>query len=218
MKEVEAKAGAAPAVVSLYATTSAPAVERNRWTELLAGSYLRRTLIVWSLWFVSYFITNSLNNWMPSLYNTIYGLGLRQSLRAASMTNVAQVLVLLLCAFFIDRAGRRNWTVACFVVGGVLLAALGFAGARNVTSVMILATLSYGIVGSVNAVLYLYTPEIYPTRMRAMGTGLATSWLRLASAVGPAIVGVMVGSVGIGSVFVMFAQLRLSLGRLPVCT
>ena len=205
VKEVEAKAGAAPVVASPHVTTSAPAVERSRWTEILAGSYLRRTLIVWSLWFVSYFITNSLNNWMPSLYNTIYGLGLRQSLRAASMTNVAQVLVLLLCAFFIDRAGRRNWTVACFVTGGVLLAALGFAGARNVTGVMILATLSYGIVGSVNAVLYLYTPEIYPTRMRAMGTGLATSWLRLASAVGPAIVGVMVGSVGIGSVFIMFA-------------
>ena len=154
---------------------------------------------------MSYFITNSLNNWMPSLYNTIYGLGLRESLRAASLTNVAQVLLLLLCAFFIDRVGRRNWTVACFLAGGLLLAVLGLAGARSVTSVMTLATLSYGIVGSVNAVLYLYTPEIYPTRMRAIGTGLATSWLRLASAVGPAIVGVMVGSVGIGSVFIMFA-------------
>jgi putative MFS transporter len=54
-------------------------------------------------------------------------------------------------------------------------------------------------------VLYLYTPEIYPTRMRAIGTGLATSWLRLASAVGPAIVGLMVGSGGIDSVFIMFA-------------
>jgi MFS transporter, putative metabolite:H+ symporter len=56
-----------------------------------------------------------------------------------------------------------------------------------------------------NAVLYLYTPEIYPTRMRAIGTGVATSWLRLASAVGPAIVGLMVGSIGIGAVFIMFA-------------
>jgi len=204
VKEVEAKAGAVPVVV-LPTVTAAAAVERSRWTELLAGSYLHRTLIVWTLWFVSYFITNSLNNWMPSLYNTIYGLGLRESLRAASMTNVAKVLLLLVCAFFIDRAGRRNWTVACFVIGGLLLAVLGFAGARSVTSVMILATVSYGIVGSVNAVLYLYTPEIYPTRMRAIGTGLATSWLRLASAIGPSLVGVMVGSIGTGSVFIMFA-------------
>jgi putative MFS transporter len=70
---------------------------------------------------------------------------------------------------------------------------------------MILATLSYGLIGSTNAVLYLYTPEIYPTRMRAIGTGLATSWLRLASAVGPAVVGFLVGAKGIGAVFLMFA-------------
>jgi putative MFS transporter len=205
VKEVEAKAETAPATTVFPELTAAPAVERSRWMELLAGSYASRTLIVWTLWFVSYFITNSLNNWMPSLYNTIYGLELRQALRAASMTNVAQVLLLFLCAFWIDRVGRRNWTVTCFLAGGLLLAVLGFGGARSVTSVMILATISYGIVGTVNAVLYLYTPEIYPTRMRAIGTGLATSWLRLASAVGPAIVGLMVGSVGIGAVFIMFA-------------
>jgi putative MFS transporter len=69
--------------------------------------------------------------------------------------------------------------------------------------------LSYGLIGSSNAVLYLYTPEIYPTRMRAIGTGVATSWLRLASAVGPALVGYMVGAVGIGAVFLMFAAVGI---------
>jgi MFS transporter, putative metabolite:H+ symporter len=202
IKEVEARAGTPPAAT--VSAQSAPP-ERSRWIEVLGGSFRNRTLVVWTLWAMAYFITNSLNNWMPSLYNTVYGLGLRQSLRAASLTNVAQVIVLLLCAVFIDRVGRRNWSVVCFLAGAALLAILGFVGATSVASVMILATISYGIVGSVNAVLYLYTPEIYPTRMRAIGTGLATSWLRLASAVGPAIVGVMVGSSGIGSVFIMFA-------------
>jgi MFS transporter, putative metabolite:H+ symporter len=62
----------------------------------------------------------------------------------------------------------------------------------------------------VNAVLYLYTPEIYPTRMRAIGTGLATCWLRLASAVGPAVVGVVVSSNGTGSVFLLFAAIAVA--------
>jgi len=179
--------------------------ERGRWADVLAPSFRSRTFVVWTLWASAYFVTNSLNNWMPSLYNTVYHLGLQQSLRAASMTNVVQVAVLLVCAFSIDRIGRRKWTVVCFLAGGIGLAALAFRGAQNVTNVIILATLSYGIIGSINAVLYLYTPEIYPTRMRAIGTGLATSWLRLASAVGPAIVGMMVGAEGIGSVFVLFA-------------
>jgi putative MFS transporter len=120
------------------------------------------------------------------------------------MTNVAQVLLLLVCAFCIDRIGRRNWTVACFLTGGLLLAALGLGGTTSLALVIVLATLAYGIIGSINAVLYLYTPEIYPTRMRAIGTGLSTSWLRLASAVGPTLVGFLVGSRGIAAVFFMF--------------
>ncbi len=182
---------------------------RAKWREVLSPVYLRRTLIAWSLWFCAYFVSNGLNNWMPSLYNTVFHLGLKQSLRAASMLNVAQVAVLLVCAFAIDRVGRRTWTIASFILSAILLASLGFGGEPSVTRVMILVTLSYGIIGSANAVLYLYTPEIYPTRMRAIGTGLCTSWLRISSAIGPTMVGVMVGRNGVGPVFWMFAGVAM---------
>ena len=198
-----------PAATTSTAASTATVTQKGKWIELLSNIYRGRTLIVWALWASAFFIANGLNNWMPSLYNTVYHLSLRQSLRAASMTNVAQVAVLLVCAFSIDRIGRRNWTVAAFVLGGGLLALLGIIGAQKVLSVMILSTLGYGIIGSINAVLYLYTPEIYPTRMRAIGTGLATSWLRIASAVGPALVGFMVDAKGIHSVFLMFAGVSL---------
>jgi putative MFS transporter len=59
--------------------------------------------------------------------------------------------------------------------------------------------------GTTTVMLYLYTPEIYPTRMRAIGTGLATSWLRAASAAAPAIVGVVLTAQGVAAVFLMFA-------------
>jgi putative MFS transporter len=210
VKHMEASAGiSGPLPSASAATLNRDPVRGTRWGELLSPAYRSRTLIVWTLWFSAYFIANSLNNWLPSLYNTVYQLGLRPALRAASMTNVAQVIVLLICAFSIDRIGRRNWAVASFIAGAALLGILGFLGSESVGSVMILATLSYGIIGSTNAVLYLYTPEIYPTRMRAIGTGLATSWLRLASAIGPALVGFMVGAKGIGSVFLMFAAVSI---------
>ena len=177
----------------------------ERWTELLSGVYRGRTLIVWTLWACAYFITNGLNNWMPTLYSSVYHLSLSQALRAGTLTNVAQVVILLGCAFTIDRIGRRRWTAAGFAAGAALLALLGTFAAQSVTAVMVLVTVSYGIVGSVNAVLYLYTPEIYPTRMRAIGTGSATCWLRLASAAGPVLVGYLVAAEGTGAVFLMFA-------------
>ena len=179
--------------------------EKSRWSELLSPFYRHRTFVVWSLWATAYFITNGLNNWMPTLYNRVYHLSIPQSLRAGTLTNVAQVALLLVCAFVIDRIGRRRWTVACFVAGALLLAALGSFAAHSVTAVIVLVTVSYGLIGSVNAVLYLYTPEIYPTRMRALGTGSATCWLRLSSAAGPLLVGYLVEASGTAAVFLMFA-------------
>jgi putative MFS transporter len=178
---------------------------RSSAGELLSAAYRARTLIVWTLWACAYFITNGLNNWMPTLYGSVYHLSLGQALRAGTLTNVAQVVILLACAFAIDRVGRRIWTMAGFVAGAALLAMLGTFAAHSVTAVIVLVTISYGIVGSVNAVLYLYTPEIYPTRMRAIGTGAATCWLRLASAAGPLLVGYLVVARGTGAVFLMFA-------------
>lgn len=189
---------AAPAAVAFK-----PA--KSRWSELLSPLYRGRTLIAWMLWASAFFIANGLNNWMPTLYHTVYALDLHDSLRAASLTNVAQVAILLACAFCIDRVGRRRWAVASFLIGGTLLAALTMVGNSSLTMVIVLASMAYGIVGSINAVLYLYTPEIYPTRMRAIGTGLATSWLRLASAVGRTLVGLIMSTQGIAAVFLMFA-------------
>ncbi len=202
ISEMEGSTAVGPPLRSARAMS---VTERSGWIELLSGFYRGRTAVVWTLWASAFFITNGLNNWMPTLYNRVYHLGLDQSLRAATLTNVAQVLLLLVCAFTIDRIGRRRWTVACFVAGAVLLATLGSFAAQSVTAVIILVTVSYGIVGSVNAVLYLYTPEIYPTRMRAIGTGSATCWLRLSSAAGPLLVGYLVAAKGTESVFLMFA-------------
>jgi putative MFS transporter len=177
----------------------------GRWRELLSPRYRGPTAIAWVLWTTAYLITNGLNNWMPTLYQRTYHLALPQALRAGTLTNVAQVVILLGCAFAIDRLGRRRWSVACFAAGTALLAVLGLTGAGSVTEVVVLVSLSYGFVGSINAVLYLYTPEIYPTRMRAIGTGAATCWLRLASAAGPLLVGYLVDTAGSGSVFLAFA-------------
>ena len=181
------------------------AKEPSRAGELLSEAYRSRTLVVWTLWASAYFITNGLNNWMPTLYGSVYHLSLGDALRAGTFNNVAQVAILVCCAFAIDRVGRRRWTVAGFVAGALLLAMLGTFAAHSVTAVIALVTISYGIVGSVNAVLYLYTPEIYPTRMRAIGTGAATCWLRLASAAGPLFVGYLVAASGTAAVFLMFA-------------
>ena len=188
---------------------SLAATQKSRWSELFSPFYRRRTLVVWAIWAAAYGVTNGLNNWMPTLYNTVYHLPLQASLNFALLTNATQILVLLVCVFVIDRIGRKTWMMVSFVIGGLLLLPLGLFGADDVTRVVIFVTLSYGVMSTINTVLYLYTPEIYPTRIRAIGTAASTCWLRLASAAGPLVVGVMMVSHGISSVFLMFAGVAL---------
>ncbi|SHN77047.1 MFS transporter [Bradyrhizobium erythrophlei] len=201
---------AAPSTETLPQQVEVPQRSRGRWGELLSPAYRGRTLIAWVLWASAYLVANGLNNWMPTLYTTLYHLELTQALRAASLTNVAQVVLVLICALVIDRTGRKFWMMGAFGMGAVTLGILGFGGAKDVSWLIVLGTISYGLIGSIAAVVYLYTPEIYPTRMRAVGTGVATSWLRIASAIGPALIGLMLGKGGgIDSVFLMFAAVAI---------
>jgi MFS transporter, putative metabolite:H+ symporter len=204
-----ATVAASPAAI-LPAQVEIPERARSKWSELLSAAYRGRTLIAWVLWATAYFVANGINNWMPMLYSTAYHLALPQALRAASMTNVAQVCVVLVCALVIDRTGRKYWMMGAFGLGAVMLGVLGFGGTQDVSWFFVLSTLSYGLIGSIAAVVYLYTPEIYPTRMRAIGTGVATSWLRIASALGPMLFGFILDKGGgIDSAFLMFAVVAI---------
>jgi putative MFS transporter len=194
---------------SLPAQVEVPSRARGKWSELLSPAYRGRTLIAWVLWASAFLVANGLNNWMPTLYTTVYHLALPQALRAASLTNVAQVCLVLICALVIDRTGRKYWMMGAFGLGAVTLGILGLGGTQEVSWVIVFSTVGYGLIGSIAAVVYLYTPEIYPTRMRAIGTGVATSWLRIASAIGPTLIGFMLGKGGVDSVFLMFAVVAI---------
>ncbi len=78
--------------------------------------------------------------------------------------------------------------------------------------VIILATATFMSVTSICSALYLYSPEIYPTRMRALGTSLGSAWLRIASASGPAVIGLVVARYSLSTVFLAFGVVLVAGG------
>ena len=60
---------------------------------------------MWVIWATAYGVTNGLNNWMATLYRTEFGLSLQASLNFALLTNVTQILVLLVCISSSTRSG-----------------------------------------------------------------------------------------------------------------
>jgi putative MFS transporter len=172
--------------------------------DLFGPLYLRRTLVVWVIWFSSYFVNYGLSIWLPTVYRTVFKLPLDVSLRYGLITQAVGLLGTLICALAIDHVGRRLWFASSFAAAAVALAALALFPAPTAEQVLACMTVAYFFISTINIGVYLYTPELYPTRVRALGVGVATAWLRFASMIGPTVVGMMLAG-GLPSVFVTFA-------------
>jgi MFS transporter, putative metabolite:H+ symporter len=172
--------------------------------DLFGPLYLRRTLVVWVIWFAAYFVNYGLAIWLPTVYRTVYKLPLDVSLRYGLITQAVGLLGTLICALTIDRVGRRPWFAVSFAAAALALAALALYPAPTAEQVLTSMTIAYFFVSTINIGVYLYTPELYPTRVRALGVGASTAWLRFASMIGPTVVGMMLAG-GLPSVFVTFA-------------
>jgi MFS transporter, putative metabolite:H+ symporter len=190
-----------------------PTPERIRVTdprELLRGIYLRRTLVVWTLWFTAYLAFYGIGTWVPSIYTTVFELSVEQSLFYGLVTIFAGVLSAFAAAMLIDVVGRKIWLTGAMALGAVCLLALWLLGATSAEQVLLWSALGYACVASVAIALYLYTPELYPTRMRALGTSVGSAWLRFASIVGPTFVGIILTSFSIPYVFLGFGVVALA--------
>ena len=125
------------------------------------------------------------------------------------MTSSVGVIASVVCALAIDKVGRKPWYASAFLLATLPLLALSWLGATTATEVLILATIGYAILQTIAFSLYLYSAELYPTRLRAVGTGFGSAWLRAGSSIGPILVGTVVADLGIRYVFAAFAAVAL---------
>jgi MFS transporter, putative metabolite:H+ symporter len=172
--------------------------------ELFKGMYFRRTVLLTALWVCSYMIANGLITWLPTLYRQIFQLPLQTSLAYGFATSAFGCAAALFCALYIDKVGRKIWYTLAFFLAAVPMVLLAVLGAVSAQQVLIFATAAYAVIQTVTFSLYLYSAELYPTRLRAVGAGFGSAWLRIASAIGPLLVGWVVERYSINYVFVVF--------------
>jgi putative MFS transporter len=181
----------------------------NGWRELFSGFYLKRTLMLWGLWVSAYLVNNGMITWLPTLYRSAFHLSIPLSLAYGWITSATGVVASLACALLIDRTGRKRWYSVAFCLSALALLVLGESGASDAIVVLIFASLAYAIMQTVTFSLYLYSAELYPTRLRAIGTGFGSAWLRAGSTLGTLLVGLIVAGPGVEYVFFLFAAVAL---------
>lgn len=184
-------------------------IKPRRWREFFEGIYLRRTLTVWVIWFCAYFCGQGIAAWLPSLYTSVYKLPLQISLKYALIFSVVGLAGAFSIAVSIDRVGRKRAFAGAFVLMAVFLLAVFWLGRVSAMQLLLLTSIANYFNNIVCIVLWLYTPEIYPTRMRALGGGLGTAWYRVATAVAPILVGMILSRSSVPYVFAMFGSVAL---------
>jgi putative MFS transporter len=161
-------------------------------------------------------VNNGLITWLPTLYKQAFNLPLQTSLAYGWVTSAVGVIASILCALLIDRVGRKRWYSVAFLASTVPLVILTALGAVSATQVVVFASVAYAILQTISFSLYLYSAELYPTRLRAIGTGFGSAWLRAGSAIGPLLVGWIVDSYGVSVVFTVFAAVALIGGLITI--
>ncbi|WP_037855377.1 MFS transporter [Streptomyces sp. NRRL S-340] len=178
--------------------------------ELLGGRYRRRTLVVGVLWFTGYFVNYGITSWLPTIYGTRFGLDLSTALGYSTVTSCAGLIGCLAVALTVDRAGRRPVVMACLGASAVALLLLGLFAGGSATGVLVWTSLASVFLFGANICLYLYTPELFPTRVRALGSSVGGAANRLGVILGPVVVGAVYADGALGTVFVTLAAVALA--------
>jgi putative MFS transporter len=174
-------------------------------SDLFGSQYLGRTLSVWVIWAACFFCNFGLVVWLPTIYRTVFHLSVSDALIYTLITQTVGLIACLVCALWIDNFMRRIWFAGAFVGATLFFVWLGYANPVSAETVLIVSSAAYFFISVISIGLYLYTPEIYPTRARAIGMTTAACWARIASFLGPNVVGAAMAAWGLGSVFIIFA-------------
>ena len=163
-----------------------------------------RTLMLWIAWFGIVFSYYGIFMWLPSIVFT-QGFEVVKTFEYVLIMTLAQLPGYFAAAFLVDIIGRRYTLSSFLLMSGVC--SYFFGNAETASSLLMWgAAMSFFNLGAWG-VIYTYTPELYPTAIRALGSGWAAGFGRIGGMLAPMLVGVLLASdMPISLIFVMFAS------------
>lgn len=181
----------------------APRKERKfSFLELWAPGYKKRTIMVWSLWFFALLGYYGLTTWLGAFLQEA-GYSVTKSVFYTLLISLAGVPGFFSAAYLLEKVGRKPTMIG--ILFGCAVFAYFYGTATNLTTLIIFGLCMQFFFFAMWSTLYAYTPELYPTRARATGTGFASSLGRFGSLLGPSIVALILPKAGNSGVFALGA-------------
>ncbi|MFE7973878.1 MFS transporter [Streptomyces shenzhenensis] len=203
LREIEEQVGAetGPLPEPAPPVEEAP-VTRASLRLLLRKKYLLPTLLLTVVWVTQTIGFFGYSSWAPTLLAK-EGFSVEKSVFYVALTTVGAPLGSYLAALVTDRF-ERKW---CLVVFGTVIALCGLLYGLTFNPVLIIV---FGFLVNLfergyTALGYAYSPEVFDTRGRSLGTSVSYGLGRLSNAAGPLIVAALYTNHGYRSVFYFIA-------------
>ncbi|OSI25409.1 MFS transporter [Neisseria dumasiana] len=182
--------------------------ENPRFAQLWQPPFAKRTLMLWLIWFGIVFSYYGIFTWLPKLL-VEQGYTVVKTFEYVLVMILAQLPGYFAAAVLVEKIGRKA-TLAGFLFACAVCA---YFFGRSDSAAMIMfwgCWMSFFNLGAWG-VLYTYTPELYPVRFRAFGSGWAGAVGRIGGIVAPMAVAAMIGGDGgFGRIFVMFTAVLMA--------
>lgn len=192
-----------PSALFTGETETVPVVAKASFRELWKKPFMSRTIMLWLVWFGINFSYYGIFMWLPSLVFQ-QGFTVVKTFEYVLIMTLAQLPGYYCAAWLVDKIGRKYTLSAFLLFSGVASYFFGHASTAA-TLMMWGSVMSFFNLGAWG-VLYTYTPEQYPTAIRALGSGWAAGFGRFGGMAAPMMVGALLArSFGFASVFYMFA-------------
>ena len=210
VRRIVARLGDSAAAI-LSSEPESARVARGSVLQLFANGLAASTTLIWIGTLLSILCIYCTVNWLPVLIAG-GGLPLQTAILAVGALNIGSVIGNIILARFGDRNTAYVPTAAFYVTGAIFLSLVGVSGSSS--ALMLCVTFGAGIFGfggqlSVTTI----TARLYPTELRATGSGWAFAIGRVGGVIGPLFAGFLLGSgMGFATMMVILGGLMLLAG------
>jgi MFS transporter, putative metabolite:H+ symporter len=175
-RQVERQTGRALPAVVMNAGDNAPRRTPVGRRAILSRAWLPVTLMLWLVWFTEYGVLYTFMSVLPTL--------LAHDVASLTRSTGFSIVIFsgfipgyILGGYLVDLLERKFWLMFCFAGIGVSGTLFGFT--TTPTAMMTCAWFTTFFLGNASTSIYTYTPELYPTEVRASAMGFASAWGRL---------------------------------------
>ena len=169
-------------------------VVKTGWVDSFKKLWCRKnvksTVVLWVIWFGINFGYYGFVLWTPSLLMD-RGFDMVKSFEFTLIMCLAQLPGYFSAAYLIEKIGRKPTMIIYFL--GTALASWLFGHASSETEVLATGCLLYFFALGAWGCVYSYTPEVYPTDIRASGSGWASAFGRVGAVIAPWVVPIIYG-------------------------